>query len=780
MSEFVQEAASNPSAAGLHVRVRGRVQGVGFRPAAWRLAGRLGLGGWVRNDAGGAELLLLGPPELCSRFLEELPEVLPPVARIESLERSWPPPPGTPEAFPPPRAFSILESPVPGGAVRTAGILPDLATCPDCLREMSDPKDRRHLYPFTNCTACGPRASILLRLPYDRENTTMRGFRMCPECEAEYRSPGSRRFHAQPNACPRCGPQLEWVAPDAGTALPRHAARADALAAAVAALRSGRIVAVKGIGGFHLMADARDTAAVLRLRRRKHREAKPLAVMFPSLDAIARECEVSEAERAALLSPEAPIVLLFLRGGGSGVASEALAPGLPWLGAFLPYSPLHHLLLRSVGFPLVATSGNLTDEPICIGNDEAIARLGGIADAFLLHDRPIARPLDDSVVAFCGACRIPIRRGRGMAPCALPLPGAPDGALAAGSDLKNTLALCTGGRALVGPHVGDLEHDGAMRLWERTAADWLSLRGLAGPTVWAADAHPAYASSRAAARSAGEIGVRLVRIPHHQAHVAACMAENGIDGPALGIAWDGTGWNPDDADGTIRGGEFYRCASRREMVRVASLRAFPLPGGDAAARDPRRALAGVLHGLGDGFPDSLFTPDETALLRSQLKAGVNTRPSSSAGRLFDAFSAHLGLCTANRYEGEAAMLLEARAWEAVRGGTATEVPTPYPFLLEGSVLDWTPAWRAVEASGEPRPVIALRIHATFAAMMLAVARREGIPEVCLSGGCFQNRLLLRLARDALVSGGFRVRLQHVLPPNDASLSFGQLAALPSV
>ena len=748
----------------MHVRVKGRVQGVGFRPTAWRLARELGLGGWVRNDGRGAELLLLGERERCERFLEMLPGALPAVAHIESVERSWPPPEGTPVGE---EEFVILESTEPGDAIRSAGVLPDLATCPECLREMLDPRNRRYLYPFTNCTVCGPRVSILLRLPYDRENTTMRGFKMCPECEEEYRSPGNRRFHAQPNACPKCGPQLEWFATDDG----RHAAREEALEAAAAALRSGRIVAVKGIGGFHLMTDARDAAAVRRLRERKRREAKPLAVMFPSLEALERECEVSAEERTALVSPEAPIVLLFRREGARGLAAEELAPGLPWIGAFLPYSPLHHLLLREVGFPLVATSGNLSDEPICTDNDEAVARLGGIADAFLMHDRPIARPLDDSVVAFCGGRRIAIRRGRGMAPYSVPLPGVPEGALAAGGQMKNTVALGLGGRALVSPHIGDLEHDGAVRLWERTVADGLALRGLSAPPVWGVDGHPDYASALAAERAAEASGVPLVRIPHHEAHVASCLADNGEEGAVLGIAWDGTGWG---GDGIIRGGEFFRCESRREMRRVASLRTFLLAGGDAAAREPRRSEAGVWHELGGGGAARGFNEAEAALVASQLRAGVNVWRTSSAGRLFDALASRLGLCAVNRYEGEAAMRLEARAWKAAR---EEETPEAYPFALAGEVVDWGPMWRVVAESDEPVETIALRIHATFAAMMAAVAHREGMPAVALSGGCFQNRLLLRLATEALEGGGFRVLVHRDVPPNDAGLAVGQLAVL---
>lgn len=753
----------------MHLRVEGKVQGVGFRPVAWRVARRLGLGGWVRNDAAGAEVLLLGERERCGRFLEELRRELPGVAGIEAVKRSWPPPEGAPEGKR--DEFVILESPDPGDGVRSAGVLPDLAMCPECLREMFDPKDRRYLYPFINCTACGPRSSILLRLPYDRPNTTMGGFRMCKACEEEYRSPGNRRFHAQPNACPACGPRLEWVEPGGG----RRVLREEALAAAVRALREGKIVAVKGIGGFHLMVDARDAAAVERLRRRKRRESKPLAVMYPSMAALEADCEVSVAERRALVAPEAPIVLVWRREGSISVAAEELATGLPWLGVFLPYSPLHHLLLQGVGFPLVATSGNLTNEPICIDNEEALARLDGVADAFLLHDRPIARPLDDSVVAYCGNVWVCVRRGRGMAPYSVALPDGPAGAMAAGGELKNAAALCVGEQVLMGPHVGDMEHEGAVRLWGRTVADLMALRGMEKPRVWVADAHPGYASGREAERAAESAGVPCVRIAHHAAHVAGCMAENGVEGPALGIAWDGTGWGGVGDGGVIRGGEFLLCENRWTTRRVASLREFPLAGGDAAAKEPRRTALGIWHELGEADgKDRGFDPEEAALVRSQLRAGVNVWRCSSAGRLFDAFAALLGVCAVNRHEGEAPMRLEAEAWKAVREGAEAE---EYPFGLEGDVLDWEPMWRAVAGSREPVGRIAVRIHATFAAMMRAVAKREGVADVCLTGGCFQNRLLLRLAMEGLAGDGFKVHVQREVPCNDAGIAYGQLAAL---
>jgi hydrogenase maturation protein HypF len=418
-----------------------------------------------------------------------LPGRLPAAADIQSVEEC-----AAPDELP--AGFEIRISAEAGG-VRVAGILPDLATCPDCLREILDPNDRRFGYPFANCTHCGPRYSIIEALPYDRANTTMRGFAMCPVCEAEYRDPGNRRFHAQPNACPVCGPSLAWAPADGSV----QAVRGLALQAAEEALRGGRIVAVKGIGGFHLMVDARNEKAVRRLRERKQRDEKPFAVLFPAVEAIEAVCEVSEAERKWLESQAAPIVLLQKRAGARRLA-EDLAPGLPWIGAMLPYTPLHHVLMRALGFPVVATSGNLTDEPICTDNDEALARLGDIADFFLMHDRPIARPMDDSVLAVCGGEPVMMRRGRGLAPYSLPLPGAPDGWVAAGAQMKSAVAVTAGGNAVMSPHIGDLDHEGAARLWERACRTLAGLHGLA-PVAAAADLHPGYAATLGAAETGG-------------------------------------------------------------------------------------------------------------------------------------------------------------------------------------------------------------------------------------------------------------------------------------
>jgi len=725
------------------LKMRGRVQGVGFRPVVFRLAHELGLRGWVLNNESGAEVALYGRAEEIEQFRAELPGRLPAAAEIQQMEEVRAP-------ADIPAGFEIRTSTGAGG-VRAAGILPDLATCPDCLREMLDPKDRRYRYPFANCTHCGPRFSILSRLPYDRCHTTMRGFRMCPACEAEYRDPRNRRFHAQPNACPDCGPKLSWMTAD-GTEL---ALRDEALMASVEALRAGRIVAVKGLGGFHLMVDARHPDAVRRLRERKRRDEKPFAVLFPSPEAIRESCEVSDAERGWLESSAAPIVLLRQK-EGDGILAAEVAPGLPWVGAMLPYTPLHHLLMKELDFPVVATSGNLTDEPICTDNAEALSRLGGMADFFLMHDRPIARPMDDSVMALCDGEPLMMRRGRGLSPYSFPLPGAPDGLVAAGAQMKATAAVTAGGNGIMSPHLGDLDHEGSVRQWGMAVTDLLGLHGLEVSAA-AADLHPDYASTIAAAR----LGVPVESVQHHHAHIAACMAENGLEGPVLGMAWDGTGLGP---DGTIWGGEFLVC-TRADFQRAGGLRPFPLPGGDAAAKEPRRAALGLLWEMGSAHPAPGFSKEERHLLLGLLRSGVNVPRTSSAGRLFDAVASLLGLQQVMAYEGQAAMRLEAMA-----GNRAAK---PYPFEWRGEMLDWQPMVEAILRRDEAVEVAAARFHETLVAMMVSAARRFGIHAVCLSGGCFQNRRLLAGAMRDLREAGFAPFRHREIPPNDAGLSLGQ-------
>ncbi|MCX5790123.1 MAG: carbamoyltransferase HypF, partial [Elusimicrobia bacterium] len=634
----------------VRVRIHGAVQGVGFRPFVHRLARSLKLTGWVSNGVEGVAIEAEGPEAALKDLLLRLEKDKPPRAAIYSFEAAWLDPAGYED-------FRIRESD-PGGA-KTAIVMPDIATCPQCLRELLDPSDRRFRYPFINCTDCGPRFSIIEGLPYDRPKTTMRGFPMCPRCRAEYEDPDTRRFHAQPNACPACGPHLELWSPEGGVL----ASREEALSSACEALRAGSIVALKGIGGFQLLVHARREEAVQELRRRKRRDEKPFALLFPTLAAVRGACEVSPAEERLLSSPEAPIVLLR-RKGSDGVA-QAVAPHNPLLGVMLPYSPLHHLLMTELGFPVVATSGNLAEEPICIDNHEALSRLRKIADVFLVHDRPIARPVDDSVARVVLDRELLLRRARGYAPLPVPLPRTAWATLAVGGHLKNTVALSPAGsgEAFLSQHVGDLATQEAFGAFERAIA---SLKGLydCEPARVVCDLHPDYRSTRFAEAS----GLPLLRVQHHQAHVYACMADNGLGPPAagepalLGVAWDGTGWGP---DGTVWGGEFFT-VRHDGIERAAHWRRFRLPGGERAVREPRRSVLGLLYeifgealfGRTDLKPLAAFTASEREVLRGMLAKGVNAPRTSSVGRLFDAVAALAGLRAVNAYEGQAAMELE--------------------------------------------------------------------------------------------------------------------------
>ncbi|MFO1476735.1 MAG: carbamoyltransferase HypF [Verrucomicrobiota bacterium] len=762
-----------PDRSRLRVAIRGAVQGVGFRPFVFRLASELGLAGWVRNSSQGVFLEVEGGRESVNSFLLRLPREIPPRSFIQSLEPAWLDPAGYSQ-------FEIQPSASEGPA--RALVLPDIATCPDCLRDIFDPSNRRHHYPFTNCTQCGPRFSIIRSLPYDRANTTMAGFAMCPDCHAEYEDPTDRRFHAQPNACPRCGPRLEFRASAGAQPVLHH----DALLAAAASVREGRIVAVKGLGGFHLVVDARNEDAVRRLRDRKRREEKPFALMFPDLDSLKGACRVSPAEERLLRAPEAPIVLLQRRESDisnlKSQIAEGVAPGNPRLGAMLPYTPLHHLLLRELGFPIVATSGNLSDEPICTDEHEALDRLGGIADAFLLHNRPIQRPVDDSVVRVVLSREMVLRRARGYAPLPIPLRdvSAPP-VLAVGAHLKNTIALAVENQAFLSQHIGDLETDAAFESFRRVIADFKTLFAVA-PEIIAADLHPDYLSTRHARQLAAENSpAQLVPVQHHAAHVLSCLAENELDPPALGVAWDGTGYGPDD---TVWGGEFF-AVTEDGCDRICRLRPFRLPGGDQAVREPRRSAIGLLHALRAGAADDdsllpgAFSPTERAVLRNMLERGLNSPWTSSAGRLFDAVAALAGIRQQNRYEGQAAMELEFL------------VPDPapadaYPFPLADDpgaecklLLDWAPLLEELlrdAQAGTPREVIAARFHNALSEGIVAVARRAGFQRVVLSGGCFQNARLLQNTVSRLSAEGFRPAWHQRVPPNDGGIALGQIVA----
>jgi len=798
----------------LKAAVRGAVQGVGFRPFVFRLAAEMNLKGWVNNSAQGVFLEVEGPQDMLEQFLQRLEAEKPPRSFIQSLETSWLDTLGY-------AGFEIRPSETTG--TTTALLLPDIASCPDCLREIFDPANRRYFYPFTNCTHCGPRFSIIEALPYDRENTSMKKFQMCAQCKAEYEDPRDRRFHAQPNACPGCGPQLElWNTQGkvvAGGRNGRDTTRPnrEALEAAAAALRAGQIVALKGLGGFHLMVAAHDESAVRRLRDLKHREEKPLAVMFHSLTAVKQVCSVCTLEERLLRSPEAPIVLLHRRVQADlqslpieVVPAPSVAPGNPNLGVLLPYTPLHHLLLSLVGFPVVATSGNLSDEPICTDEKEALERLRGIADSFLVHDRPIVRHVDDSIARIMAGRELVLRRARGYAPLPITLRGRHESKaiLAVGAHLKNAVALAVGPQVFISQHIGDLETEEAHNAFTRVIADFEKLYQ-ARPETIACDAHPGYLSTQFAVENSGrDSPPPLLRVQHHLAHVLSCMAENELEPPVLGVSWDGTGYGLDE---TIWGGEFFKVAPNASE-RVAHLRPFPLPGGEQAIKEPRRSALGLLYELwGEAlFSRSdvallrAFTAAELAMLKAMLARGLNSPRTSSVGRLFDAVASLAGVRQQTRFEGQAAMELEFALEDShvddcysfgVLTPGSSKVPTEAdtnrseqrgakPLAEQRAqrsavVLDWGPAVQALLldlGEGLPPGRLSAKFHNALVESIIFVARQCGFERVVLSGGCFQNRYLTERAARRLRKEGFRPYWHQRVPPNDGGIALGQIVA----
>jgi hydrogenase maturation protein HypF len=733
---------------GRRIRVRGQVQGVGFRPFVWQLANQRNLMGDVLNDAEGVLIHVAG--EDLSGFEVALQAQAPPLARVDAVESS------SHRFACPPTGFAITASQGNGAQTR---VTPDAATCPACLAEILDAGQRRFGYAFANCTHCGPRFSILRGLPYDRSQTAMAAFPMCDDCAAEYTNPTDRRFHAQPIACPACGPRL-WLEMDG------QETEGDTIAEAAARLKAGEILAIKGLGGFHLACDAQNDGAVARLRRRKHRPAKPFAMMGTTA-IIAMYAEVSQAEAALLADPAAPIVLLRPRGQ---MLPASIAPGLASHGWMLPYTPLHHLLLAAFGGPLVMTSGNLSGEPQVIHNNEARAKLARIADAFLLHDRDIERRLDDSVERIGPQGPMVLRRARGRAPGTLPLPQgfseAPE-VIAYGGHKKAAICLIKGGQALLSHHLGDLDDALTWEEFLRADADYAALFEH-HPTVAACDLHPGYRASRHAAAR----GLPLVQVQHHHAHLAACLADNLWPleaGPVVGIVLDGLGLG---GDGTIWGGEVL-LGDYRSFTRAACLAPAPLIGGDAAATQPMRNLLARLDQAGlSGLMDRLYPDAPLALLRQVANAGVNAPVSSSAGRLFDAFAAALNLVRGTQsYEGEAAMRLEALATL-----TTGEVE-PYP-MTEGPMIDPSPLfrdWAKDHAAGVSPAIMSARFHAgvaqAFAASAREIVQSGAASAVALSGGCFQNVTLLTMTLKALE--GVPVLLHRATPANDGGLAFGQ-------
>jgi hydrogenase maturation protein HypF len=745
------------------IRVTGVVQGVGFRPFVWRLARDLALAGWVRNDAEGVDILAEGTSEDLDRLCERLGSEAPPLARVDAVAIA--------EAdFTGHRDFVIAES---GGGRAATAIGHDTGLCTACLDELFDPGNRRWRHAFITCTHCGPRYTLTRRLPYDRPQTSLAPFPLCPDCEREYVTPADRRFHAETTCCPRCGPQLELDAqgePIAG----------DPIAAVLDRLKAGDIVAIKGLGGFHLVCDARNAAAVARLRERKAREEKPFAIMAAGVASVAALTEINAAERDQLEAQERPIVLLRKRAEADAVLG-GVAPGLAWLGVMLPYTPLQWLLFHeAAGRPsgtawlaapqellLVMTSANPGGEPLVIDNAEVRRRLAGIADAFLMHDRDIVVRCDDSVVRASAEGFQAIRRARGFTPRAIRLNAAGPSVLALGGWYKNTICVTRGDEAFVSQHIGDLDNAATCGFLEETVAHLLHILDVE-PAIIAHDLHPDFHSTRLAARIAAEHGVHLIGVQHHHAHIAAVLAEHGVEEPALGLALDGVGLG---SDGAAWGGELLRVAGA-DCRRLGHLPTLRLPGGDRAAREPWRMAAAALHALGRGDEIAARFPDQpgAATIAQMLVQRINCPETSSAGRWFDAAAGLLGVRQTMAFEGQAAMLLEGLA--EAHGPAA---PWPPARQADGTP-DLLPLLDAMATAGDAG-LAAARFHATLAALLVEwvkeTAEREIIRTVALGGGCLLNRILAARLREGLQAAGLRVLEARALPPNDGGLALGQ-------
>ena len=759
-----------PATVRLQLRVRGVVQGVGFRPYVYNLARRLGLTGFVLNSPRGVFIEVEGPAGAAEAFVAALDAEAPPLVRITAIDRAEIPAVGDTE-------FAIRHS--EGGASAFALVPPDICVCEACLADTRDPANRRFAYPFTNCTNCGPRYSIILDVPYDRPMTTMADFAMCAECRREYENPENRRFHAQPNACPVCGPRLMLVEPGKQEPAPETA---RAILERVAdLLRAGGIVAWKGLGGYQLACDARNPAAVEELRRRKRRSEKPFAIMVGDVETAESLCFVSEQERAILVSPERPIVLLRRR--RDAALADGVSPGNPATGTMLPCTPMHDLLFRilrerwDVAPALVMTSGNISEEPIVIENAEAEEQLAGIADAWAHHNRRIHTRVDDSVVRVVNGAAMLLRRARGYAPQPVWLGLGEAEVLACGAQQKNTLCLTRAGFALPSQHLGDLENFETLRFFEETLERMQRLFHVS-PTAVACDLHPGYLSTQFALKTEG---LQRIGVQHHHAHIASCMAEHGLDGRVIGVAWDGTGFG---TDGTIWGGEFL-AADLLGFDRWARLRPVQLAGGDAGVREPWRVARSYLLDTFEGAMPTgpiwgeMAAPERVRIVDTMLTRRVNTIATSSAGRLFDAVASIIGLRHSVSFEGQAAMMLEAAAdaWDAPQEA--------YPFALSGTVpveVDLRPMIQAIVEDvrrGAETARMAARFHTTLIAVIAEVCQRMrtelGLGRVCLSGGCFQNARLLEGCSGALRSDGFAVFTQQAVPANDGGISLGQAA-----
>jgi len=751
----------------LKITVIGAVQGVGFRPFIYRLATQLGLKGYVLNSIPGVMIEVEGNKEKLNQFLLKIEQEKPVNAVVYSLEFSFLDPIGY-------QNFTIKES----KQLKESSpiILPDIAVCPDCIQEMYNVHDRRYLYPFINCTNCGPRFSIIESMPYDRPGTSMKIFEMCDDCRREYQDPANRRFHAQPIACPKCGPQVElW---DSGGK--RVTIQYNAIEEATRRIQEGQIIAIKGLGGYQLLVDARNDKAITNLRMRKHREEKPFALMLQSIDDIKRICIISNFEKRLLCSPESPIVLLRKRDShsNSSALSENIAPNNPYLGIMLPYTPIHYLLMNNLKIPIVTTSGNLSEEPIAINESEALEKLGGIADFFLVHNRPIVRHVDDSIVRVILGRELVLRRARGYAP--LPIQFIPEDEkiaekypkyLAVGAHLKNTVAVSDKNTAVISQHIGDLSTEESFNAFERVIEDLQKLYKIKPDTI-ITDFHPDYLSTKYAEGR----DENILYVQHHEAHIMACRAENQITGTALGISWDGTGYGWDKL---IWGGEFF-ISDEKAIEHVGQFRRFPLPGGELAIKEPRRSAVGALYEIfgneifrWNHLYQDTFSELDLPVLQKMLEKKLNCPLTSSVGRLFDAIASLLNICQKITYEGQAAMMLEHVADRESKQG--------YGFEIRENKLiniDWQLIFNEILEDIKNNVsigTISMKFHHTLAEIILNIAKYLGITKVALSGGCFQNAILLESTITLLEQHGFRVYWHQRVPPNDGGISLGQIA-----
>jgi hydrogenase maturation protein HypF len=747
------------------ISIQGAVQGVGFRPFIYKLAYELNLKGIIANNVNGVSIDVEGDEELLNEFISRIKSNKPRHSVIISINVLKLKLNGYDD-------FKIIES-ESFGEPNTI-ILPDIAVCNECLVEMFDPENRRYLYPFINCTNCGPRFSIIKSLPYDRPNTSMKNFEMCAQCREEYENPLDRRFHAQPIACPKCGPQVQLLNQNGKLICEKE----DAISESVQKIKEGKIIALKGLGGFQLIVNAWDDNAVRRLRERKYRDEKPFAVMFPSMEVVKHYCDVSDIEEQILNSPESPIILLKkksdIRYHASSIRhplpsiSKLLAPQNPYLGVMLPYTPLHYLLMQELGEPIIATSGNISEEPMCIDEYEAFEKLSGIADYFLIHNRPIVRPVDDSIVRVVKQKPTILRRARGYAPLPLSIRNtAEENFVCVGGHLKNTISMKKGNEVFVSQHIGDLENTEAEKYFLNTISDFKQMYKV-DPDYLVHDLHPDYLSSKFCHQQK----VKTIPVQHHLAHIAGCYEENKLEGRCFAVCWDGTGYG---LDKTIWGGEFF-IYDEHEFRHFAQLRQFKLPGGDSAAKDTRRSLIGILYEIfGENIPvdklcSSLSRNDLNIFIR-MLKKNINCFTTSSAGRLFDSVSSLLNICQRSTYEGQAAMMLEFIADKQIK--------TYYNFNLiekERLIVNWQPMFEQMFIDLEkeiPASEISAKFHNTLAEIIVMLAKRTAQKNVVLTGGCFQNVFLLERTIDQLTENGFIPHWNQKIPTNDGGISFGQ-------